>query len=114
VASSSSQIRILDDCPQLSNWKNDGLEISTVDRYQGRDKPVIILSFVRSNNRGKVGRLLEDMRRINVALTRAKHKLILVGSLSTLSKSSKVLKTVLDSIQTQGQVELLPGNAAPT
>lgn len=52
------------------------LEISTVDKYQGRDKEMIILSFVRSNIEGHVGKLIKDWRRINVAITRAKSKLI--------------------------------------
>lgn len=49
----------------------------TVDRYQGRDKPVILLSFVRSNAKGATGTLLADTARLNVAITRAK-----VGQLS--------------------------------
>ena len=58
--------------------------MSTVDRFQGRDKECIIVSLVRSNEEGKVGGLLRDWRRINVAFTRAKKKLVLVGSASTL------------------------------
>lgn len=60
------------------------LEALTVDKYQGRDKECIILSLVRSNPRNNVGELLRDWRRLNVALTRAKKKLIVVGSRSTL------------------------------
>ena len=60
--------------------------MSTVDRFQGRDKDCIIVSLVRSNEEGKVGGLLKDWRRINVAFTRAKKKLILVGSESTLRR----------------------------
>lgn len=52
------------------------VEISTVDKYQGRDKEMIILSLVRSNMEGHVGKLIKDWRRINVAFTRAKSKLI--------------------------------------
>lgn len=63
------------------------VEVHTVDRYQGRDKECVIVSFVRSNPRKNVGNLLCDWRRVNVALTRAKHKLILVGSRSTLPTS---------------------------
>ncbi|XP_040218108.1 DNA replication ATP-dependent helicase/nuclease DNA2 [Rana temporaria] len=62
------------------------VEVNTVDKYQGRDKSVIIVSFVRSNIDGKLGDLLKDWRRLNVALTRAKHKLILVGCVPTLSR----------------------------
>ena len=82
----------------------EGLEISTVDRYQGRDKPAIIVSFVRSNPKHKVGRLLEDFRRLNVALTRAKCKLIMIGSFSTLYKGSQPLQPVLDRVRRLGRV----------
>lgn len=61
-----------------------GVEILTVDKFQGRDKDCIVLSLVRSNAAAAIGELLRDWRRINVAVTRAKSKLIVVGSLSTL------------------------------
>lgn len=60
------------------------LELLTIDKAQGRDKDCIIVSFVRSNPEGHVGTLLQDWRRINVLLTRAKTKLVLIGSVSTL------------------------------
>ena len=105
------QIRILEGDPTVANWKKNGLEISTIDRYQGRDKPVVILSFVRSNAGGKVGRLLQDKRRLNVALTRAKVKLIMLGSFSTLKNGSPPLRPMLGRINTNGYRQLLPDNA---
>lgn len=60
------------------------LEILTADRFQGRDKECIIISMVRSNNEGRAGELMKDWRRINVAVTRARSKLIVFGSESTL------------------------------
>ena len=70
------------------------LDVSTVDKYQGRDKDVVILSMVRKatstsscsgdENSPLVGDLLRDWRRINVAITRARLKLIIVGSGSTM------------------------------
>ncbi|KAK4176425.1 putative DNA replication ATP-dependent helicase [Triangularia setosa] len=60
------------------------VEMHTADRFQGRDKSVILLSLVRSNDTGSIGELLKDWRRINVAFTRAKVKLLVVGSKSTL------------------------------
>ncbi|GFO46497.1 hypothetical protein PoB_007300200 [Plakobranchus ocellatus] len=56
-----------------------GVEVNTVDQYQGRDKSVIIVSFVRTET-DNVGELLKDLRRLNVALTRARCKLILIGN----------------------------------
>ncbi|KAK3292585.1 DNA replication factor Dna2-domain-containing protein [Chaetomium fimeti] len=60
------------------------VEMHTADRFQGRDKSVVILSLVRSNEPCAIGELLKDWRRINVAFTRAKTKLLVVGSRSTL------------------------------
>ncbi|KAM9197403.1 DNA replication ATP-dependent helicase/nuclease DNA2 [Dugong dugon] len=62
------------------------VEVNTVDRYQGRDKSIILVSFVRSNTDGDLGELLKDWRRLNVAITRAKHKLILLGCVSSLNR----------------------------
>lgn len=61
-----------------------GIEMHTADRFQGRDKEVVILSLVRSNEAKSIGELLKDWRRINVAFTRAKTKLLIVGSRETL------------------------------
>jgi len=60
------------------------VEMHTADKYQGRDKEVILLSCVRSNPAHNVGELLKDWRRVNVAITRARSKLIILGSKSTL------------------------------
>lgn len=60
------------------------VEMHTADRFQGRDKEVVILSLVRSNEAMSIGELLKDWRRINVAFTRAKTKLLVVGSKETL------------------------------
>ncbi|KZS87370.1 Dna2-domain-containing protein [Sistotremastrum niveocremeum HHB9708] len=61
------------------------LELLTADRSQGRDKECVIISLVRSNQDGQVGALLKDWRRMNVAFTRARSKLILFGSRRTLN-----------------------------
>jgi ATP-dependent RNA/DNA helicase IGHMBP2 len=61
------------------------LEIGSIDGFQGREKEVVVVSLVRSNDRGEVG-FLSDTRRMNVGLTRARRLLIVVGDSSTLSR----------------------------
>jgi predicted DNA helicase len=62
---------------------DDELEIDTVDGFQGREKDVVVMSLVRSNQSGAIG-FLTDERRLNVSLTRARRKLIVIGDFSTL------------------------------
>uniref|UniRef100_A0A7N8WLZ2 DNA replication ATP-dependent helicase/nuclease DNA2 n=1 Tax=Mastacembelus armatus TaxID=205130 RepID=A0A7N8WLZ2_9TELE len=76
-----------------------GVEVNTVDRYQGRDKSLIILSFVRSSTE----ELLKDWRRLNVAITRAKHKLVMVGSATTLQRYAPVEK-LLSHLQQENMI----------
>ncbi|KAJ2778741.1 DNA replication endonuclease-helicase Dna2 [Coemansia javaensis] len=87
-----------------------GLEMHTIDRYQGRDADVIIISWVRSNSGRAIGDLLRDWRRINVAITRARTKLIMVGSQSTLARSP-LLAGILCILRADGSVVALPRDA---
>ncbi len=64
-----------------------GLEIGTVDGFQGREKEVVIFDTVRSNRRGRIG-FLRDVRRTNVAITRAKRQLIVVVHAPTLGRDA--------------------------
>jgi len=61
----------------------EGLRISTIDSFQGQEKEIIILSLVRSNDECEIG-FLKDYRRMNVAITRAKEKLIVIGDSATI------------------------------
>ncbi|KKZ68460.1 DNA replication ATP-dependent helicase Dna2 [[Emmonsia] crescens] len=67
------------------------LEMHTADRFQGRDKEIIIMSCVRNNSERNVGELFRDWRRVNVAFTRARTKLLIVGSRNTLRDGNELL-----------------------
>ncbi len=65
--------------------KVPGLEIGSVDGFQGREKEAVLVSLVRSNESGEVG-FLSDVRRMNVAMTRARRLLIVVGDSATIGR----------------------------
>ncbi len=63
------------------------IDINTIDAFQGQERDVIYISLVRSNEKNDIG-FLSDIRRMNVALTRARKKLIVIGDSATISKST--------------------------
>jgi len=69
----------------LSSRLDQGLEVDTVDGFQGREKEAVVVSLVRSNDAGDVG-FLADVRRMNVAITRARKKLVVVGDGATVAR----------------------------
>ncbi len=79
IAPYAAQVRLL-----RQRLAVPGLEIDSVDGFQGREKEAVVLSLVRSNRDGDVG-FLADIRRMNVALTRARRKLLVIGDSATLS-----------------------------
>jgi len=87
--------------PEEDTATGPPIEVLTIDKYQGRDKPCIVLSFVRSNAKGSAGRLLADWQRLNVALTRAKHKLVMVGCAATLQEIP-LLSSMLQMVERNG------------
>jgi ATP-dependent RNA/DNA helicase IGHMBP2 len=81
---------------QIQNF----FSINTVDAFQGQERDVIAISFVRSNDKNEVG-FLGDIRRTNVAMTRARKKLIMVGDSATLGAHDFYL-ALLDFVQREG------------
>jgi superfamily I DNA and/or RNA helicase len=79
IAPYAAQVRLL-----RERLAVPGLEIDSVDGFQGREKEAVVISLVRSNPKGEIG-FLRDVRRINVALTRAKRKLLVIGDSATLA-----------------------------
>jgi superfamily I DNA and/or RNA helicase len=76
------------------------ISINTVDAFQGQERDIIAISFVRSNDKGEVG-FLADIRRTNVAMTRAKKRLIMIGDSATLG-SHPFYVDLLEYVQSKG------------
>jgi len=86
IAPYSAQVELLKKLAEASpllEQLSKLISINTVDAFQGQERDAIVISFVRSNDKQEVG-FLADIRRTNVAMTRAKKKLILIGDSATL------------------------------
>ena len=81
------------------------ITIHTVDGFQGQERDVIFISLVRANNEGNIG-FLNDLRRMNVAITRARMKLIIYGDAFTLTRHP-FYKALYRYIQNNGKVVVL-------
>ena len=79
--------------------ENTPVEVKTVDGFQGREKEIIIISTVRSNEHGNIG-FLNDLRRLNVAITRAKRKLIIIGNKDTL-KNNPTYSRLIEFVESE-------------
>jgi len=87
------------------------VEVDTVDGFQGREKEAVVVSLVRSNREGEIG-FLSDVRRMNVALTRARRKLIVVGDSATIT-AHPFYQRLVDYFETIGAyVSIWEENAA--
>ncbi len=98
----SQQVQVLnaliEEHPILKDFKN--IRVKTIDGFQGREKDIIYLSLVRSNPQAEIG-FLQDIRRMNVALTRAKYKLVVVGDSATIC-SHPFYEAFVDYCQNKG------------
>ena len=74
------------------------VSVNTVDGFQGQERDVILISLVRSNEEGQIG-FLRDLRRMNVAITRARMKLIILGNARTMTRHA-FYKKLWDSLST--------------
>ncbi|SCP04401.1 dna2/nam7 helicase family member, putative [Plasmodium ovale] len=92
-----------DDKSYTNEWKS--IEISTVDSFQGREKEIVIFSLVCSNYFKNIG-FLKDYRRLNVAITRAKRHVVIVGNSNTIS-NDKVLNQLYETVLNDGKVYLV-------
>ncbi len=88
---------------RLSDEKKNVITIQTIDSFQGRESDLVILSLVRSNDKGEVGFLKEE-RRWNVALTRARHQMIVVGDSATLCQE-KLFDRFLNYVKENGEIK---------
>ena len=80
--------------------KDKQLKISTIDGFQGQERDVVYISLVRSNMKKEIG-FLTDYRRMNVAMTRAKKMLVVVGDSGTIG-ANKFYKQFLDYCEKEG------------
>ncbi|AFL86191.1 Type III restriction enzyme, res subunit [Belliella baltica DSM 15883] len=86
--------------PNLRSF-SELLTIDSIDGFQGQERDIIFISLVRSNANGEIG-FLSDTRRMNVALTRAKRKLVVIGDSSTLS-SNDFYNAFLNYVEEKGE-----------
>ena len=88
-----SQVYLLKSLLESSGLGGFAKFVNTVDAFQGQEMDIIIMNCVRSNKAGQIG-FLSDTRRLNVAITRAKHYLFMIGSTKTLN-TNKVWRNLI-------------------
>jgi len=88
IAPYKSQVKILEELFRQDSFFESyqkRIQINTVDSFQGQERDVVYISLTRSNSEGEIG-FLSDIRRMNVAMTRAKYKLVMIGDSATLAQ----------------------------
>ncbi len=95
---------------QVDHIKNEmakhglhAVSVQSVDGFQGDERDIIFISFVRANPQGTVG-FLSDFRRLNVALTRARHQLIMFGHIETLQKHNPDLQSLISDAKNRKKI----------
>ena len=104
IAPYKAQIKLLDEMLREENCLDAVLEnirINTVDAFQGQERDVIYISLVRSNNKSEIG-FLKEYRRMNVAMTRAKSTLVIVGDSATLG-NDPFYRQMIDYVEKNGK-----------
>ncbi|CDF32944.1 unnamed protein product [Chondrus crispus] len=86
------------------------IEVSTIDGIQGREKPIIFISTVRSGRTKTIG-FVDDDRRMNVAITRAKHTLVVVGNATVLEQHSGLWASFISYCRSESRLSVLPSNS---
>ena len=77
------------------------VDINTIDSYQGQERDLIVLSLVRSNDSGEIG-FLKDLRRLNVAITRGRKQVVIIGDSATLGHH-RFYQALLPYVETHGR-----------
>ena len=103
-ASQTNLIRALSKSTGKRRWYCDmtGVDMKNIDSFQGEEREVIVVSLARCNDEGDLG-FVDDAQRLNVALTRAKRGLVVVGDADTLSRAYQSgLKSLIQSVERRG------------
>ncbi len=85
IAPYKAQVNLLQDIFKGGEYEGLSLSVNTIDSFQGQERDVVYISLVRSNEKGDIG-FLSDIRRMNVAMTRAKKKLVVIGDSGTIGQ----------------------------
>ena len=104
IAPYKAQVRLLDEMLREENRLApvmENIRVNTVDAFQGQERDVIYISLVRSNDKSEIG-FLKEYRRMNVAMTRAKSTLVIIGDSATLA-ADPFYRDMIDYIEKHGR-----------
>jgi ATP-dependent RNA/DNA helicase IGHMBP2 len=102
IAPYRGQVDTLQNLWTPSLWPDHlAVDINTIDSYQGQERDLIVLSLVRSNDTGEIG-FLKDLRRLNVAITRGRKQVVIIGDSATLG-NHRFYQALLPYVETHGR-----------